>query len=126
MKKILFFYGLMYLIQSCAPVATTSISSKDRLSTLKRDSDIKVTGPQVVTKPMLANLDVDMERKKSTFSTTISLGVGKEAARKEAEQKAEFRFLEEHQCDFVMDPYFDTDISYTDGDGFYRISVAMT
>jgi hypothetical protein len=126
MKKLLPFFVLMHFIQSCTPVATLSISSKDRLSTLKRESDIKVSGPQVVTKPMLADLDVDMERKKTTFSTTIAFGVGKEEARKEAEQKAEFRFLEEHQCDFVMDPYFDTDISYSDGDGFYRIAVAMT
>jgi hypothetical protein len=127
MKKILIYLILAHFLQSCAPVTTTvSISSKDRLSTLRRDSDIKVTGPQVVTKPILANLDVGMERKKTIFNITISLGVGKENARKEAEQKAEFRFLEEHQCDFVMDPYFDTDISYSEGDAFYRISVVLT
>lgn len=127
MKKLLYFFALAHFIQSCAPVASTiSVSTKDKLSTLKRDSDIKVTGPQVVTKPILANLDVNMERKKTIFNTTIALSAGKEAARKEAEQKAEFRFLEEHQCDFVMDPYLETDISYNEGDAFYRISVALT
>jgi len=127
MKKILFYFVVANFLQACASVTTTtSISTNDKLSTLKRDSDIKVIGPQVVTKPMLANLDVNMERKKTIFNTTISLGVGKEAARKEAEQKAEFRFLEEHLCDFVMDPYLETDISYNEGDAFYRISVVLT
>lgn len=126
MKKFILFCLIIPIVQSCSPVSTISISSKDKFSTLRRDSDIKVNGPQVVTKPLLANLEIDMERKKTTLSTTISYSLSKEFARKEAEQKAEFLFIDEHQCDFVLDPYFDTEISHSQGDGFYRINVVIT
>jgi len=114
---------LALLTQSCATIIT---AFKTTHSTLKRPSDVVVAGPHVVTKPILANLDINMERKTSTFSTTVLIIEGRERARKEAEQKAEFRFLEEHQCDFVLDPYLETEISYKEGDEFFRINVKIT
>jgi hypothetical protein len=67
-----------------------------------------------------------MEKKKTSFNTTIPISESRESARKEAEQKAEFRFLEEHQCDFVLDPYLETEISYVEGDEYFRISVKVS
>jgi len=126
MKKLFLFLILAIALSSCSEVVTNAITFKDKSSTLRRDADIRVNGPQVITKPMLANLDVNMERKKTVFNTTANVVEGKVNAKKEAEQKAEFRFLEEHQCDFVMDPYFETEINYNEGDIFYRISVTLS
>lgn len=124
MKKTnILILSIALLSQSCATISTTF---KHTFSTLRRPSDIVVSAPQVVTKPILANLDIDMEKKKTSFNTTIPISESREFARKEAEQKAEFRFLEEHQCDFVLDPYLETEISYVEGDEYYRVSVKVT
>jgi hypothetical protein len=97
MKKSKFLVlGLIFGIFACAP--SKLISKK----TNAREYNLETAKTGVVMRPLLADLDVNIERKSVVIAGPINLDLS------DLKNNAMQLFLETYKCDYVVDPIFTT------------------
>ena len=89
-------FGLMFGMFACAP--TKFISRR----TDAKEYNIETAKTGVVMRPLMADLDVNIERKSIVYSAPLNLDM------KDLKNNAMQLFLETYKCDYVVDPIFTT------------------
>jgi hypothetical protein len=101
MKKIqiLGAVGVAVFLGSCA--STTQITHTDT-------NEIKFYESGVVTRPLLADVEVGQSRESVTYDVPYYM-----SAKKEGRENALLKFKKEHNCDYVIDPVYE--VTYKTG-----------
>jgi len=123
MKKLLFFIVII-IASSCGKLSSLKTSKKK----LNRQAEVGSTDAVLLQKPILAELDISPKRDTMTYNTTSAdmsealsisskrknrndlLISSKEMLLREAQNRAEFAFMEEFHCDFLVDPIYKFDL----------------
>jgi hypothetical protein len=100
MKSKLLFVGLVFGIYSCAP--TKLITKK----TNAKEYNLETAKTGLVMRPLLVDLDVNIERKVVTYIGLINLD------KSDLKNNAMQLFLETYKCDYVVDPIFTTTTTF--------------
>ncbi len=141
MKKAITFIFTITLLASCN-VVTNSLKTSQRK--INRQVETNAINTRLVNKPILAELEIGIERitsiykttnqdiansvimsgqsdsKKSTFLTTAS-----ESMKNEAKNRAQFKFIEDNKCDYVVDPIYKIETESTSGSSIVTITVEI-
>ena len=96
MKSKLLFVGLVLVMSSCAP--SKLIIKK----TNAKEYNLETAKTGLVMRPLLADLDVNIERKIVSYSGPLNLDMS------DLKNNAMQLFLETYKCDYVVDPIFTT------------------
>lgn len=144
MKVIFLLVGSAILISSCS--VTTSMKTSQRK--LNRQAEVNATGSKVINKPIVAEVVVSKERKTTIYKTTnkdmansliLVSGSGNKKRKKgsllfsasenmknEAQNRAQFQFMSEHQCDYLVDPLYKVDVESTSESKIINITVEVS
>ena len=111
---------------SCTVVTRLKTSEKY----VNRQAEASGSDAKLINKPILADLEVSMERLKSNISVTNkeigsssmvlssqgrsqgggrSISTVEEYYKNEAKKRAQFQFMSEHKCDYLVDPIYKID-----------------
>lgn len=143
MKSILFLLGSVFLISSCS--ITSSLKTSQRK--INRQVEVDASGSSLINKPIVADVSVSTDRKITVYKTTnqdmvnsLILVSGTDQKKKksdllfsasqnmknEAQNRAQFQFMEEHQCDYLVDPIYKVDVESTSGSKIVNITVEVS
>lgn len=142
MKKLILFLAAGSLLASCS--VTTSMKTSQRK--LNRQAEANATSARVVNKPILADLDVALKREITTFKTTNKdiagtmllntgggsskkgniLATASEGMKNEAKNRAQFQFMAEHKCDYLVDPIYKIETESTSEATIVNITVEVS
>ena len=142
MKKLIILSLVVGTISSCT---VTSSSYKTSQRRLNRQPEANAASTQLVNKPILADLEVGSKRETSTLkttnleinSTTITDGSNKksnsgmfvsagEGMKNEAKYRAQFKFMDDLKCDYIVDPIYKIETEATSGSSVVNISVEVS
>jgi hypothetical protein len=110
------------LLASCS--VTSSLKTSQRK--MNRQAEANANSAKVVNKPILADLEVEMKRATTTYKTTNKdiggtmfintggssskkgniLATASEGMKNEAKSRAQFQFMADHKCDYLVDPIY--------------------
>ncbi len=113
MKSKLLFVGLVLGMSSCAP--SKLIIKK----TNSKEYNLEAVKTGLVMRPLLADLDVNIERKTVSYAGPLNLNMS------DLKNNAMQLFLETHKCDYVVDPIFTT-TSTLDNKKLSQIEIKLT
>lgn len=97
--QILLGIGVAAILASCA--STTQITHTD-------SNEMRFYESGVVTRPLLADVEVGQNRERVTYDVPYYM-----TAKKEGRENALLKFKKEHNCDYVIDPVYE--ITYKTG-----------
>jgi len=139
MKKLLFFIVII-IASSCGKLSSLKTSKKK----LNRQAEVGSTDAVLLQKPILAELDISPKRDTMTYNTTSAdmsealsisskrknrndlLISSKEMLLREAQNRAEFAFMEEFHCDFLVDPIYKFDLEEISNSDVIVINVRVS
>lgn len=97
MKKLNFLLlaGFFLALSSSCRIQSRVIGEKNQKS-----PEINVNTPDVLIRPMVADLDISQEKKESIYEADLNLNMS------EIKQNAQAKFMEEHGCDVIINPVY--------------------
>ena len=141
MKRITLLLCSAALLSSCS--VTESMKTSQRK--LNRQAETNAMNTKVVNKPILADLEVGPKRELSTYKTTNKdiagsmimsggsegkkggfLMSASEGMKNEAKNRAQFKFMEDFKCDYLVDPIYKIETESTSGSTTIYISVEVS
>ena len=140
MKKIYFLLLNVILLSSCA--VNSNLKTTQRK--MNRQAETSTTNTKLVNKPILADLEVGLKRETTTFKTTSQdiansilmsgssesknrnfLVSASESMKNEARNRAQFKFMEEYKCDYLIDPIYKIETESQSGSSIVNITVEV-
>ncbi|MFM9005814.1 MAG: hypothetical protein ACKOSR_09980 [Flavobacteriales bacterium] len=140
MRKLLFLTMTAAMLGSCA----TNTSTRSTQRKMTRPATGTSSNLDVLMRPVLADVTISDKREVFVYttssedmSTALYLGGGKkkgdelfvssrEVMKKEAENRAQFAFLEEYKCDFLIDPIYLFQLENSSEDNTVKIKVQVS
>lgn len=130
------------MLASCS--VTSSLKTSQRK--MNRQAEANANSAKVVNKPILADLEVDMKRATTTYKTTNKdiggtmfintggssskkgniLATASEGMKNEAKSRAQFQFMAEHKCDYLVDPIYKIETESTSEANIVNITVEVS
>lgn len=129
------------VITACSPTSNLKTSQKK----LNRQAEMNATSSKLVNKPILAELEISMKRATSTYKTTnidiansiITSGSSDrkksgflipatESIKNEARNRAQFKFMDDFKCDYLVDPIYKIETESTSESSIITISVEIS
>jgi opacity protein-like surface antigen len=97
MKKlnVLLIAGFLLALSSSCRTQSRVIGERNQKS-----PEINVNTPDVLIKPMVADLDISQEKKTSTYTADLNLNAS------EIKENAQAKFMDEHSCDIIINPVY--------------------
>ena len=97
MKKLNFLLlaGFFLALSSSCRIQSRVIGERNQKS-----PEINVNTPEVLIKPMVADLDISQEKKTSTYTADLNLNAS------EIKENAQSKFMDEHGCDIIINPVY--------------------
>lgn len=139
MRKITLFTLAAAMLASCA----TNTSTRSTQRKMTRQATGNSSNLDVLMRPVLADVTIGEKREVFVYTTTsedmstaLYLGGSKkngddifvssrEVMKKEAENRAQFAFLEEYKCDFLIDPIYMFSLENSSEDNTVKIKVQV-
>ncbi len=139
MRKLILFSLAAAMLGSCA----TNTSTRSTQRKMTRPATGTSSNLDVLMRPVLADVTISEKREVFVYttssedmSTALYLGGGKkkgeelfvssrEVMKKEAENRAQFAFLEEYKCDFLIDPIYLFQLENSSEDNTVKIKVQV-
>lgn len=140
MRKLLLFCTAAAALASCA----TNTSTRSTQRKMTRQASANSSNLDVLMRPVLADVTISEKREVFVYTTTsedmstaLYLGGGKkrgddifvssrEVMKKEAEHRAQFAFIEEYKCDFLIDPIYLFSLENSSEDNTVKIKVQVS
>lgn len=139
MKKELLFVVITSLMFGACTV-TSKLKTTER--NLNRQAEANANTPPVINKPILADLDISMTRATVEYKTTnVDMGVstietkgkktsaittGLSSLKNEAKNRAQFFFMSEHNCDFLIDPIYTVQVESVSESNVVNFTVTIS
>ncbi len=139
MLKLILITIAATMLGSCV----TNSSTRSTQRKMTRQATANATNLGVLMRPVLADVTIGEKREVLVYTTTsedmstaLYLGGGKkrgedifvssrELMKKEAENRAQFAFLEEYKCDFLIDPIYLFSLENSSEDNTVKIKVQV-
>lgn len=142
MKKLILLMVAGSFLSSCA--VTSSMKTSQRK--LSRQAEANANSAKVVNKPILADLEVALKRETTIFKTTNKdiagtmllntggsssqkgniLATASEGMKNEAKNRAQFQFMGDHKCDYLVDPIYKIETESTSETNIVNITVEVS
>jgi len=140
MRKLIFISVAATMLASCA----TNTSTRSTQRKMIRPATGTSSNLDVLMRPVLADVSISEKREVFVYTTTsedmstaLYLGGSKkrgddifvssrEVMKKEAENRAQFAFLEEYKCDFLIDPIYLFQLENSSEDNTVKIKVQVS
>jgi hypothetical protein len=143
MKSAYLFFTLSILmVTSCTVTSRLKTSEKY----VNRQAEASGSDARLINKPILADLEVSMQRAQTNFSITNkeigsssivlpnqgksqsggrAISTIEEYYKNEAKKRAQFQFMSEHKCDYLVDPIYKIDTESKSTSDTMRIKVEI-
>lgn len=93
--NVLLIAGFLLALSSSCRTQSRVIGERNQKS-----PEINVNTPDVLIKPMVADLDISQEKKTSTYTADLNLNAS------EIKENAQAKFMDEHNCDIIINPVY--------------------
>lgn len=93
--NVLLIAGFLLALSSSCRTQSRVIGERNQKS-----PEINVNTPDVLIKPMVADLDISQEKKTSTYTADLNLNAS------EIKENAQAKFMDEHSCDIIINPVY--------------------
>jgi len=141
-NSVLFLFALLVVFSSCS--VTTSLKTSQ--SKLNRQAEASANSSKLVNKPLVADLTISTERKQLVYKTTnvdmansvimvagqngkkksSSLFTASESMKEEALNRAQFQFMMDFKCDYLIDPIYKVETESQSGSKMISITVELS
>jgi hypothetical protein len=140
MRKLIFISVAATMLASCA----TNTSTRSTQRKMTRQASGNASNLDVLMRPVLADVTISEKREVFVYTTTsedMSTALylsgdkkkgndifvsSREVMKKEAENRAQFAFLEEYKCDFLIDPIYLFQLENSSEDNTVKIKVQVS
>lgn len=130
----------LYFILCAALISSCSVSTKvkTKQNRMNRQAEANAMTTRVVSKPILADIKVGESRVQTTLKTSNQeilgvnevpkelLGAQAEFIKNEATNRAQFKFMAEQNCDYLVDPIYQYETETVEGSSLVSISIEIS
>ena len=93
--NVLLITGFLLVLSSSCRTQTRVIGERNQKS-----PEINLNTPDVLIKPLVADLDISQEKKTTSYLADLNLNMS------EIKQNAQAKFMDEHNCDVIINPVY--------------------
>jgi hypothetical protein len=130
----------LYFILCAALISSCSVSTKikTKQNRMNRQAEANAMTTRVVSKPILADIKVGESRVQTTLKTSNQeilgvneipkelLGAQAEYIKNEATNRAQFKFMAEQNCDYLVDPIYQYETETVEGSSLISITIEIS
>ncbi|MFM7722993.1 MAG: outer membrane beta-barrel protein [Bacteroidota bacterium] len=141
MKKQIFVIFIVSSFVFCSCSVTTSLQSTEK--SMARQAESNGNSMVVVNKPLVADVSVSLTRQTLSYSTTnleinnsttemsasrssLSQENGLNVLKNEAKKRAQFQFMKDFECDFLVDPIYTVNVQSQSNSEIINFQIELT